>query len=166
MLHKMPESRKERSGFTLIEVIFSLLMAGIFFSGLSLILQQSFGNLALRTSCDLLAEDIRFLEQRALAEQNPSYYIRLETEINSYSIRKNGPLGPEILYRHRLPCQVVLAGSNFASNEIRISSRGIPTCGGTITLLDRRTGRCRYVIIASVTGRVRVDAHKPEYGKY
>lgn len=76
-------------------------------------------------------------------------------------------LGNRLLFRGKdgvsriypMPEGVKLYTTNFPSNELRFSPQGTPLCGGTVTL--RTQTKLKYVIVAPVTGRVRLSDTPP-----
>lgn len=58
---------------------------------------------------------------------------------------------------HQLPPGVILANSNFANDQLRFSSRGMPAnvIGGTLRLQNTSGSLCRLIVIANVgTSRI------------
>ncbi|MDN5376135.1 MAG: hypothetical protein PWQ39_1175, partial [Thermacetogenium sp.] len=95
-------------------------------------------------------------------EKTPDYYIDFYTHIDTYRVKKWDTPFSRVITEVRLPQGVDLYSTNFQDNRLVINAKGLPPRGGTITLKSRETGRLKYVIVASITGRVRVSDHPPE----
>ncbi|MDN5346865.1 MAG: hypothetical protein PWP65_429 [Clostridia bacterium] len=109
-----------------------------------------------------VAADIRTVQQRAISEESAAYYINFYPHGNRYEVRKTGYPVYVILDKVTLPSTAQLVETTFNEDRLAFSAGGRPVQGGTITLRDRRSGRSRYVIVAPVTGRVRVSDSPPE----
>lgn len=150
------------AGFTLLETIIALLIAAVVCVGFGAVVGQSGSGMDLQMAADRLVQDIRGLQQRALTEQCSSYFILFDCASGSYYLRKSG-YPDTTLARVCLPRTVALESTNFDKNKLYLSAQGLPyPRGGTITLRDKRNSRFKYVIIASVTGRVRSSDRPPE----
>ncbi|MGB9792913.1 MAG: pilus assembly FimT family protein [Thermacetogeniaceae bacterium] len=150
------------AGLTLLETIIALLIAAIVCAGFGTVAGRSRSGMDLQMAADQLVQEIRGLQQRALTEQCSNYFILFDRASGSYYLRKSG--FPDVtLSRVYLPRTVALENTNFDKNKLYISAQGLPyPRGGTVTLRDKRNSKFKYVIIASVTGRVRSSDTPPE----
>lgn len=150
------------AGFTLLETIIALLIAAIICAGFGAVVGQSRSGMDLQMAAERLVQDIRGLQQRALTEQCSNYFILFDRINGAYYLRKTA--SPDVtLAWVRLPRTVALESTNFDNNKLYLSAQGLPyPRGGTITLRDKRSAKFKYVIIASVTGRVRSSDRPPE----
>lgn len=151
-----------KDGFTLLEVAVFLIIACILTGVGTVAVQRSRADFDLQVVAERLAQDIRSVQQRALSEQSPYYFIAFYPVSNDYSIKKSAKLSPVKIAEVKLPHSVGIYTTNFESNKLLISAQGTVLRGGTITLIDRSTGKLKYVIVASITGRVRVSDLPPD----
>ncbi len=150
------------NGYTLLEITITLLIAGILLVGVAPGLQRFMAGANLQMAADRLVEDIRGVQQRALSEQCARYFILFNRSNGTYYIRKTASPDVTIAVVH-LPDTVAIENTNFDGNKLLISAKGLPwPRGGTITLRDKVTSRFKYVIVASITGRVRSSDQPPE----
>lgn len=157
------EKRGNLSGFTLLEVSLAVLVVGILISVAVPDLRRCLGRYRLQTTADQLAEDIRETSQLALNEESSFYFIRFyPSPSNAYYVKKSANSGPLVVKAVSLPSGVVLENTSFTGHELRFSAKGTPTVGGTVTLRDGVSGSFKYVIVAAVTGRVRVSDQAPK----
>lgn len=149
-------------GFTIVEVVVVLLIIGLVFITASPLTGKAAAYFNLQHTAAKMAADIRELQQRALSESSYRYFIKIYPD--RYIMRKSThPVSTKIATVH-LPTTIRIEHTNFPEHEIRFSEKGIPRpTGGKITIRDQVTGKYRYVIIASVTGRVRVSDKPPTH---
>ena len=112
-----------------------------------------------------MAEDIRECQQIArgwraeggLAETN-SFQVRFDSTGDSYSLNlDNSPLKTIAM-----PAGVDLVKTNFPEARLVMKVNGGPAGrGGTVSLRSRRTGDYLFVVVAAVSGRVRVSPTEP-----
>ncbi len=109
-----------------------------------------------------LLSDIRYTQKVAQAEESALYYIRFfKVDGESYyQISK----GEELVKTIKFYRDVNLVQTNFSDNRLQFRTSGLPVVGGTITLESNYTKQKKYVIVASVVGRVRVSDTPPESG--
>ncbi|MDK2881439.1 MAG: hypothetical protein PWQ99_1214 [Clostridia bacterium] len=150
------------NGFTLLEVAVTLVIAGVLFACGAVELRMLRTDFNLQFAADRLAADIRSVQQRALGEKTPDYYIDFYTHIDTYRVKKWDTPFSRVITEVRLPQGVDLYSTNFQDNRLVINAKGLPPRGGTIILKSRETGKLKYVIVASITGRVRVSDRPPE----
>lgn len=152
-------------GFTLIEIVIVLMIIAVLMTSAAWSFKGFMAAVNLQIAGDRLVQEIRNTQQSALAENSTeySYFMQFYPDpVNAYVIKRSATPGPIILATVRLPGSVTLVTTNFDSQMLSISNRGIPARGGTITLKNRVNGKLRYVIVASITGRVRVSDRPPE----
>lgn len=122
-----------------------------------------------------LAADLREVQQQALMTEgtyvgaDTTYYVQFDPTNDLYRLHR----GMTAYRTVRLPPTVDLVGTNFTDNIVRFSARGSPGrglaggsgFGGHVSLQDRVRGDWRYVIVAGVTGRIRIDRVPPSDGE-
>lgn len=166
--YRSESGRSDTAGFTILEVTFVLLIAGIFFVGLAPGIKRISAGTNLVLAADRMAADIRVLQQRALSEQSAEYFITFNpAPENTYRLKQSRHPVAETIAFVRLPEAVELDTTNFESagrrHMLLVSAKGKPSPrGGAITLRNKMTGQVKYVIIASITGRVRVSDSPPK----
>ncbi|MDH7577808.1 MAG: prepilin-type N-terminal cleavage/methylation domain-containing protein [Bacillota bacterium] len=154
-------------GFTAVELIIVLVLLGLVATLTLPNLQTWQARYELRTAADQLAADIREMEQLALSyreeglnPENDNFQVWLYPGSDCYYLKR---IGIHSWSQERnMPRSVDLYTTNFDNHKIIIGLRGTVTRGGTVTLQSRRTGEFFYVIVASLTGRVRVSRVPPE----
>lgn len=153
---------RRQEGYTLVEL--TVVMTVI--ATLSLTVLLSIGSLLdlvrLQTAARQLAEDIRWTEQAAITEKC-RYEIRFYYNEELYQIRKFNPATNSygIEKTVRMPGAVDLAGTNFSNNQIAYNTiGGISGVQGGYIGLNAKSN-FRYIIVAAVTGRVRIDDKPP-----
>lgn len=152
------------SGFTLLEISVTLLIVGVLVAGVTPGLRSALGDFYLESSARELAEHIQELEQTSLSEESADYYIQFYlSPTDIYLVKKAANSLPLVVASVGLPPTVSLQNTSFNKHKLFISARGTPyPKGGTITLKDEVSGRLKYVIVASITGRVRISDRPPE----
>lgn len=142
-------------GYTLVELMGVVAIAGL----LMALAVPSYNNQLAKERLELtaaqLASDIRSLQQLALAEESSEYKIAFYYNLNNYTVSK----GINTIKTVAMPTGIKLEATNFASSTLYINHGGLSTVGGTIILRDGK--RSKYVIVASITGRVRVSDRAP-----
>ena len=152
------------TGFTIIEVTVVLLIIGIVFITASPLTGKALSNFNLQHTALKMAADIRELQQRALSESSSLYFIEFSSD--RYAMKKSAHPQPIKIATVRFPAKIKVEHTNFPQDLIRFSTKGTPSqTGGTVTIRDQSSGKCMFVIIASVTGRVRVSDDPPDKSK-
>ncbi|MBO8137646.1 MAG: prepilin-type N-terminal cleavage/methylation domain-containing protein [Desulfotomaculum sp.] len=148
-------------GYTLLELVMVLSILGVFISIALPGYLGYFNRGQLETAAQQLASDIRYIQQRALAEESPtSYGIAFYPAHDKYNVYKS----MQILKSVKLPKGLVLQGTTFPEHRMEINQKGIPRSGGgTVSIYNKYCRVYKYVVVASVTGRVRVSDTKPAY---
>lgn len=147
-------------GFTLIELTVVLLIIGLMAVTTAPLTIKGIATFNLVSSSHLLAADIRELQQLALCDYSSQYLITFFKD--HYQMTKSAYPSPKRIGSRSLPAGIRVEHTNFPGDVLRFSAKGSPSPkGGTVTLYDPVTGKRKYVIIASITGRVRVSDQKP-----
>lgn len=117
----------------------------------------------LKVAAEQLAQDLREAQQTALNEESSYYGVFFAAGGNYYEVRKAEGVSPRVIKRVVLPPTVQIVATTFNNNYLSFTAKGTPyPTGGTVTLQDMVSGRFLYVIVASVTGRVRVSSSPPD----
>ncbi len=141
------------SGYTLAEVVVVLSITVIFL-GFTLVFPGA-NRQKLDVAASIVAEDIRLVQQLNM-NQDAVYTVLFDCQNDSYYIQK----GISSYKKVQLPNGIDLVFTNFDSNKLRFNPKGDPNRGGHLSLRDKN-GNFRYVIVASLTGRVRTDKIPP-----
>lgn len=156
-------------GFTLLEliIVFSITIIFLYFTP---VFSRVFDRQKLHFTAAVMAEDIRLAQQLNI-NQDAVYTTLFDCVNDRYYIQKN-------VYTYKkadLPGGIDLVSTNFdfdnnqgngCDNRLRFNTRGEPfringfLYGGHISLRDQN-GEFLYIIVASVTGRVRIDRNPP-----
>jgi len=156
-------------GFTLLEliIVFSITILFLYFTP---VLPRIFDRQKLYYTACVMAEDIRLAQQLNI-NQDAVYTTIFDCQNDRYFIQRN-------VYTYKkteLPGGIDLVATNFdfdnntgngCDNKLRFNTEGEPfringfLYGGHVSLRDQN-GEFLYVIVASVTGRVRVDRKPP-----
>jgi prepilin-type N-terminal cleavage/methylation domain-containing protein len=157
-----PGNKKNPAGFTLVEVLIVFLVASVLLLVAVPQLAKALEKYSVGSAARQLAEDIRDVQQQALNEESSAYFLQLypfDPAGDWYEIKR----GSESLSRVKLPRGVDMVSTTFSGHSIFITARGTITAGGTVTFRARAAGdRFKYVIVSSITGRVRVSDSPPE----
>jgi len=157
------------SGFTLIETVIVLLIASILLT-LAFATDKHLNSQKLNAAAAMIAEDIRLTQQLNM-KQDGLYTIIFDFVNERYYIRKH-----MVIYKKvNLPGGIDLVYTNFdfdnnphngPDHRLSFNTRGEPIrangvlIGGHLSLKDN-DGNTLYVIVASITGRVRIDTSPP-----
>ena len=156
------------SGYTLAEVVVAISITAIIFS-FTLVFPGA-NRQKLNVAASVVAEDIRLVQQLNM-NQDGVYTVLFDCQKDIYYIQK----GVSSYKKVQLPNGVDLVSTNFdfdnysgngCDHKLRFNIRGEPVrnngilCGGHLSLRDKN-GNFLYVIVASVTGRVRTDKIPP-----
>lgn len=156
--------RRVSSGFTLVEIISVICIMGIVGALSWPYLARTLAHYRLVTSAQEMAAAIRLVQQRAITDSTGSYYILFLIGIEAYrvylpEVEKATYLTGVDIYTTNFPEHKLFFG---ATGEPRvIGARGTYPGGGTVTLRSS-TGELYFVVVAPVTGRVRVGPEPPE----
>lgn len=143
----------KRQGFALFEAILAVAISSLLLVLTIPVLSRLREKLLLLGTAYQVASIIRLARIEAVEE---GMQTRVLFDIVGNSVVFRGKRG---LMRHRMPDGVSLYTTNFPSHELLFFSRGTPQCGGTV-VLRTKTER-KYVIVAPVTGRVRLSDTPP-----
>jgi prepilin-type N-terminal cleavage/methylation domain-containing protein len=159
----MSKSLRSIRGFTLLELTLVILILGVFLSLLVPQLKVPYGHYNLESAAYRMAGDIRYFAQQTINAQSDTdtYKVNFDTSNDRYLFQKN----TDVIKSITLPVSTDLEYVNFNKNTLSFKINGAPSpLGGTVTLRDRCSGDFLYVIVAGITGRVRVDVEKPASG--
>jgi len=156
LIRHLPEK-----GFSIIEIGVVLLIS-ITLLAFTFSISGAFSKQKLNAAASMLMEDIRLTQKLCENQENSTYAIVFDRVNEIYYISRN----TDIYKRVRLPAGIDLVGTNFKVNGLLVdnlsfNTKGRPSgVGGHVTLGDKK-GNYLYVIVLSVTGRVRVDVSEP-----
>lgn len=149
-------------GFTIIEMVVAMLIISIAVAFAVPNFNKILGAYQLDISAREMASDIRDLQQTALKTQNSAYAIMWNTTADSYSLMNENTVNKTV----QLPQNVDITEAPYISSEaahkMHFATSGRPAggIGGTVRLMDRNTGKYKFVIINTL-GRVRVSETPP-----
>ncbi|RKO66735.1 hypothetical protein [Desulfofundulus salinus] len=155
-----PKVISSPGGITLLEVLVSTAISATLLLIAVPAVLNGLSKYALYTSARQIATDIRGWQQQALSagDTMSTYSIQFDPFNDAYHLMINNVSRQ----KQCLPVYLDLVSTNFPSNELKFNLRGIPISGGgTVTLSEKLTRRRYYVIVAPVTGRVRVSPLPP-----
>lgn len=158
-------------GFSLFEVILVLFIT-MMFSGIALASSNLANRQKLNLAANLICCDIRKVQQQNI-DNNGTYAILFDCYNDIYYLKKCevGAICQKVV----LPAGIDLTATNFDfdnnpgngyDNELRFNLKGEPfrkngiLCGGHLGLKNKNN-KYLYVIVASVTGQVRIDTEPP-----
>lgn len=159
----------QTSGFTLLEfiIVFSIVAAFISFTP---VFFRAFERHKLYAVASVIAADLRLAQQLNI-NQDAVYTVLFDCVNDRYYIQRS-------IHTYKmtdLPGGIDLVLTNFdfdnnasngSDNKLRFNTKGEPfringlLYGGHISICDQN-GEFVYVIVASITGRVRVDKNPP-----
>lgn len=150
-------------GFTLIELIIAMTMMAVLALAVVPGFKKETALFNLHHTADQIAADIREMQQRSQCEANSQYFLNFYPGINYYVERESAGIKPVNIGVTHFAGTVRLEYTNFAHNTINISAEGIPyPNGGVILLKDIESCNYLYIIVASITGRVRISEKPPD----
>ncbi|EAX47869.1 hypothetical protein TcarDRAFT_1558 [Thermosinus carboxydivorans Nor1] len=146
-------------GFTFIETVIAVAILGI----AATLAMPAIGNFLaaheLNYAARNLAADIRYLQQLSINDPDNKADYKMFIQPNEYRItwyNATDPLNPmpeDTFKRVVLPASVLIVSP---PQQLKFGSLGVPL-NGTSILLQSTKGGYKYVKIAPITGRVRVD---------
>jgi hypothetical protein len=157
---KEPAAGRSSPGYSLVEL---LVVVGISFLVLVVVFpvyKSSNTHHALFLAARQMAQDIRACQQENMCAPGMSVEIVFDVVGDCYYLAS----GVKTLRKVVLPAGVDLAAVRFADrgNALSFNSSGVPRPGGgTVTLKSRDESSFYYVIVAPVTGRVRISPSPP-----
>jgi len=144
------------SGFTVLEIIIVLSLLSILFTISLPSLAHLRYSLVGKSVTQELGSQIRLAKIDALNSGKTTRVV-FDTVRNQYIFTN----GSGISTYHELPKEATLYRTNFPLNTLRFYATGTPSSGGTITV---KAGKeLKYIIVAPVTGRVRISDTPPAY---
>lgn len=150
---------KKNHAFTLIEVLVTLALISIIIVLAVPYFTNSLAHHQTVSTVRKLVSDIQYTQQLAIKTEDTysSYEIVFNPALENYYLKH----GSKILRLEKFPPWVDLAGTNLANSYQReilaFNVQGSPIRAGTITIINKRSGKVYYVRVAVLTGRVRVD---------
>lgn len=150
----MVERKERTSGFLLLELILVLSFVALLCAFAFPSFTRCQSNLALPGVAQKVASTVRLARIEAI---EGSVNTRIIFDVAANRILFRGKDGKTKIYS--LPAGVTLYTTNFPSHTLSFYPQGTPSRGGTIAL--RTSERFRYVIVAPVTGRVRISDSPP-----
>ena len=156
--------RWQRGGFSLLELLIVTAMISMICAMGLLRLGDSLSGAELSAAAFELAADLRWMQQASVNSPvgagGPFYSLAFNQATGAGYVVK---AGLNVYKRGAFPDSVRLANMPAA---VSFSAAGSPSNAQSIALKSLRTKRNRYVIIAAVTGRVRIsDAAAREAGE-
>ena len=157
------------AGFTLIETVILLLITSLLLT-LGFASDKHFNSQKLNAAAAIIAEDIRLTQQLNM-KQDGVYTMIFDYVNERYYIKRYTATYKKV----DLPTGIDLVFTNFdfdndpnngSDNRLFFNTRGEPVringslAGGHLSLKDKNDN-FRYVIVASITGRVRIDTSPP-----
>ena len=159
----------DNKGFTLLETTIVLVIVTIFVL-FALTINKHLNSQKLNAAAAMIAEDIRLTQQLNM-KQDGLYTMIFDFVNERYYIRKHMVIYKKVY----LPGGIDLVYTNFdfdnnphngPDHRLSFNTRGEPIrangvlIGGHLSLKDN-DGNTLYVIVASITGRVRIDTSPP-----
>ncbi|MGQ9531238.1 MAG: GspH/FimT family protein [Desulfotomaculales bacterium] len=147
------------AGFSFIETAVVLLVVAVVAGAMG------FAALAgtrqgLDLAADMVAADVRSVREMNRSRDGRVYVVQFDRWNQRYLVKE----GLRVLKIGSLPPGVGLVWTNFPYDQLGFNNEGMPVPrGGTLALCDRN-GRYLYVVVTSVTGRVRVATVPPPGG--
>ena len=147
----------KQQGVTLLELIVCIGIIGLLASTAMLVVGQSLQRQELESASLLLANDLRWLQQLSINSGigTTSYILQFNKSEPSYYIMAN----TKVIRKYVFPRSIRLyAPYTFIS----FSLSGAPLIGAqTVSLQSNQLQTWKYVILAPVTGRVRISDTNP-----
>ncbi|MBP2627106.1 MAG: hypothetical protein H6Q68_1817 [Firmicutes bacterium] len=145
-----------QQGVTLLELVICIGVFGIIASTAIPKLGQSLARQELDGASQQLAADIRWLQQVSinLGSGTTSYIMKLNcSEPYGYDVTNQ----TQVIKKVTFPSSVMLS----SSSSIIFGLSGAPLIGQTVMLKSIKLNTKKYVILAPVTGRVRISDFAP-----
>jgi len=146
-----------RDGFTLVEIVIVLCIFSILLSVTLPSLQKKISEYRFEGAARQLVSDIRYLQQKALAESSGYYKIKFYNSYYQLNKLNESTNSYETIKKVQLPKNTTFYRLTFSSNIMDISARGTAT-PGTITLYQSELDKYLYLKIAVTTGRIRLSS--------
>ncbi len=144
-------------GFTLIELMIVLVITSLLVALALPNFNRILGGYQLDISAREMISDIRDLQQAAVKTQISTYSVMWNTETETYYLRNTGTTSYKTVI---LPSSVDLVNVPMTDDlpQLGFAKSGRPNngFGGTVKLMDKNTGKNKYVIIDTL-GRVRIS---------
>lgn len=140
-------------GVTLIELVICIGVLGIIASMAVLTLGQSLAKQELDSTSRQLVADIRWLQQLSINTGGGTVIYRLLFN-NSVPYGYYVTANTQVIKKVTLPVSIRLGGNYI---QIGFGLSGAPTGAQTISLQSTKLKTWKYVVLAPVTGRVRIS---------
>lgn len=153
----MPPGNKIRGGYSLIELLAVLVLLGLVAS-LAMPRLGGLPHWQQEATSRRMAGELRLLRQEAIGS-GITYRMEFYVHVNRYTLNRSGKR--EWV---NLPQGVSFEGNTTFSGmppSVSFNHLGRPASGGTVIL--RSGDYRRYVIVAPVTGRVRISRSPPQH---
>jgi len=157
-------------GFTLTELAVVLALFGIAAMLAWPRMNGILADLYLRQTANQLVRDIRFVQQQAMNNPSGGWKILFvtsqvingqHTNVQKWSIYRFENGMSQTQNTRQLPAGFSYFGLTLNNKEIRFTELGVPTSAGYVGIRNS-LGHTLYVIVALVTGKVRIDTEPPE----
>jgi len=117
------------------------------------------GGYRLSAAAQAMAEDIRLVQQMNANQDGTGYAIVFDCSKERYLLIRR--VGARLVRAVDLPPGIDLCYTNFELDTLSFYTNGKPRPYGGHAALRDRSGRYLYVIVQTMTGRVRVDTSLP-----
>lgn len=155
-----PGANEATRAFTLVEMLVSLFCIILLLTAAMPLLTDSLARYQTNTTLHKLVADLQYVQQLAIKTEDTTacYEVFFYPTQQQYVIRH----GAKLLRTEKFPFYVCLVSTNFGqSGETQILTfniQGNPVQAGTITVMNRRSGKIYLVRVAVLSGRVRIEA--------
>lgn len=157
-------------GYSLVEIAAVIAIIGVAVSLVWPGMSDVLGELYLCQTAYQLVRDIRFIQQQAMNHPSGGWkliFVTGQIVDGNYFDTQNWAIycyEAGISRRQtsrQLPPGFSFSGLNFRNQEIRFTELGAPMSAGHVSLRNSR-GHTLYVIVAPVTGKIRIDTRPPD----
>lgn len=158
-LFKIRKTRHQ-DGFGLVELVVVISIMLIAAAVVVPNLRSSYSRHALYVAARQMAGDIRYCQQQAVSIGEESYQILFDTDSERYFFKFNTKSLNTVTLLPTIDLVAVRFPGNTTLLQFTRTGKPLPG-GGTITLQDKVTRSFYYVIVAPITGRVRISPTPP-----
>lgn len=147
----------KEAGFTMIELVIIMLIISVLSCALIPFSLEAVNRSQLESAAEMIAGDIRYVENKALSQQTDLFKIQFIPSNNQYRLFFD-PANPAQYETKELPERVTMYNAVFGTegSKVYFNARGTATQGGMISLHDK-SNNWLFVKVTPVTGRVKVD---------
>lgn len=166
-----PEKEIAKNGYTLLEAMVVILVAGIIASVFLPIYRDFMGRYRLYSAARVMAGEIRSLQQKSInlsLERYDSFSntVQFGLGVSEYTISEVIPsnMAAPVLLKTKiqLPDRVKIRNTTFSNHRLVVNRGGGAASGGTVALRNDDTGKEIFIIVLTGSGRVRVDSIPPQ----